>query len=270
MGKEGSVIIAEKFRNVVHGDEMLPKVISMKVEERIRFKFALNDFIKLRKNRKSVQPDPETKWPCLSLKIFAYTPQHLSNLCTRQNYWRGWRTHWTQKRHMARFWAKTMLEGGRISNTEQFGVISIFLASYFTSLRTGPVLIVLRAETQYEEVVKVAEQIRKWRKENPAARIGILVRSKHLVNQIIAGMESHDIDVTQHATVKAADDTKVRVLTMHNAKGLEFNYVVLMGVSKDAVPQRYVLAGAQGNDLREGLLRNVHCCMWQHHVPEMP
>ncbi|MGV9195730.1 DUF3644 domain-containing protein [Arcanobacterium canis] len=27
MGKEGSVIIAEKFRNVVHGDEMLPKVI---------------------------------------------------------------------------------------------------------------------------------------------------------------------------------------------------------------------------------------------------
>lgn len=125
----------------------------------------------------------------------------------------------------------------------------------YRSLRTGPAPIVLRTETQYEEVVKVAEQIHKWRKENPTARIGILVRSKHLVNQIIAGMESHDIDVTQYAIVKAADDAKVRVLTMHNAKGLEFNYVVLMGVSKDAVPQQYPLEGAQGTDLREGLLK---------------
>lgn len=90
MGKEGSVIIAEKFRNVVHGDEMLPKVISEKVQERIPFKFTLNDFTQLRKNweigpaksgdKKAL---PKSEAFCLyspAFKQFVYTPKLLDRI----------------------------------------------------------------------------------------------------------------------------------------------------------------------------------------------
>ena len=100
MGKEGSVIIAEKFRNVVHGDEMLPKVIAKKVEERIDFKFTLNDFTQLRKSweigparsgDKKGLPKSETY--CLyspAFKQFVYTPKLLNQvvnaLSTKEKY----------------------------------------------------------------------------------------------------------------------------------------------------------------------------------------
>lgn len=49
LGQEGSVIVAEKYREAVHGDEMLPKAAAAAVEERIPFKFSVNDFTVLRK-----------------------------------------------------------------------------------------------------------------------------------------------------------------------------------------------------------------------------
>jgi hypothetical protein len=49
IGAEGSVIIAEKYREAVHGDEMLPKAAAAAVESRIPFSFGVNDFTRLRK-----------------------------------------------------------------------------------------------------------------------------------------------------------------------------------------------------------------------------
>lgn len=49
LGKEGSVIVAEKYREAVHGDEMLPKAAAAAVKERIPFTFGVNDFTRLRK-----------------------------------------------------------------------------------------------------------------------------------------------------------------------------------------------------------------------------
>lgn len=49
VGKEGSVIVAEKFRDAVHGDEMLPKAATAAVAARIDFAFTLHDFTTLRK-----------------------------------------------------------------------------------------------------------------------------------------------------------------------------------------------------------------------------
>ena len=50
LGKEGSVIVAEKYRDAVHGDEMLPKAAAVAVAARIDFVFTLNDFTTLRKS----------------------------------------------------------------------------------------------------------------------------------------------------------------------------------------------------------------------------
>lgn len=49
LGQQGSVIVAEKFRDAIHGDEMLPKAAASAVEQRISFKFGVNEFTKVRK-----------------------------------------------------------------------------------------------------------------------------------------------------------------------------------------------------------------------------
>jgi hypothetical protein len=49
MGSQGSVIVAEKYREAVHGDEMLPKAAAAAVEARIPYTFGVNDFTRLRK-----------------------------------------------------------------------------------------------------------------------------------------------------------------------------------------------------------------------------
>lgn len=49
LGQEGSVIVAEKYREAIHGDEMLPKPAAAAVEERTAFKFSVNDFTVVRK-----------------------------------------------------------------------------------------------------------------------------------------------------------------------------------------------------------------------------
>lgn len=49
LGSRGSVIVAEKYRDAVHLNEMLPKAAAIKVQSRIPFKFSTNDFTILRK-----------------------------------------------------------------------------------------------------------------------------------------------------------------------------------------------------------------------------
>jgi hypothetical protein len=50
VGKDGSVIVAEKYREAIHGDEVLPKAAAAAVEERIAFKFSVHDFTVVRKS----------------------------------------------------------------------------------------------------------------------------------------------------------------------------------------------------------------------------
>ena len=49
LGKECSIIIAERRRDVIYSNEMRPKVAAKAVEEHIDFKFSINDFTKVRK-----------------------------------------------------------------------------------------------------------------------------------------------------------------------------------------------------------------------------
>jgi len=49
LGQQGSVIVAEKYREAIHGEEMLPKVAAAAVEQRIPFMFSVHDFTVIRK-----------------------------------------------------------------------------------------------------------------------------------------------------------------------------------------------------------------------------
>lgn len=85
LGQEGSVIVAEKYREAIHGDEMLPKAAAAAVEERIAFKFSVNDFTRIRKEwqigpAKSGDKEqlPKSDGYCLyspAFKQFVYRPK---------------------------------------------------------------------------------------------------------------------------------------------------------------------------------------------------
>ncbi|WRS29203.1 hypothetical protein U6G28_06595 [Actinomycetaceae bacterium MB13-C1-2] len=49
LGQQGSVIVAEKYREAIHGDEMLPGAVADAVERRLPFRFTVNDFTTIRK-----------------------------------------------------------------------------------------------------------------------------------------------------------------------------------------------------------------------------
>jgi len=85
LGQDGSVIVAEKYREAIHGDEMLPKAAAAAVEERIPFKFSVNDFTAVRKawqigpaKSGDKEPLPKSDGYCLyspAFKQFVYRPK---------------------------------------------------------------------------------------------------------------------------------------------------------------------------------------------------
>lgn len=50
VGKQGSVLIQEKYRDAAHSDSLLPKGAAFMIEERIPFIFSINDFTVVRKS----------------------------------------------------------------------------------------------------------------------------------------------------------------------------------------------------------------------------
>ncbi len=113
----------------------------------------------------------------------------------------------------------------------------------YRSARRGPAPIIAHARDSSEEITLAIDQIREWLAESPDAHIGVLTRTNFPVKQIVAQLREEGLAAVETRQATAAADADVSVMTMHNAKGLEFTHVVLLGVSAAAVPQRYQLAG---------------------------
>ena len=109
--------------------------------------------------------------------------------------------------------------------------------AHYRSARRGPKPQVIATETEAKEVAAVAEAIKVWKqeaeKEEQDARIGILVRTNGQISRVVDALAEHDITAT------AANN--IRVMTMHNAKGLEVSHVVLMGVNDNSLPLNYLI-----------------------------
>ncbi|MHA6509803.1 DUF3644 domain-containing protein [Tessaracoccus sp. Y1736] len=95
LGQEGSVIVAEKYREAIHSVEMLPKSAAAAVEERIDFKFSVNDFTVVRKawqigparsgDKKQL---PKSDGYCLyspAFKQFVYQPKLVERMAAAVN-----------------------------------------------------------------------------------------------------------------------------------------------------------------------------------------
>lgn len=85
LGQQGSVILAEKYRDAAHGDEMLPKAAAEAIEERIPFLFNVNAFTSVRKmwqigpaKTGDKEQLPKSEGYCLyspAFKQFVYRPK---------------------------------------------------------------------------------------------------------------------------------------------------------------------------------------------------
>lgn len=84
------------------------------------------------------------------------------------------------------------------------------------------------------ELEGAISRISEWRRKGE--EIGVLVRTNRLVGQVCAALARHNIP---HTSLEARRDSgfpSISVGTMHNAKGLEFRFVLVISCSEDVIP----------------------------------
>lgn len=124
----------------------------------------------------------------------------------------------------------------------------------YRSARSGPSPIVRRFDNELDEIAGVAGLIEKWQEDSAGeARIGVLARTTALVKRAVNGLNEHGLDVAESARV--AVDAPIQVMTMHNAKGMEFSHVILLGVGTDVLPQEWQYRGLPDAERQEAIQR---------------
>ena len=73
--------------------------------------------------------------------------------------------------------------------------------------------------------------------------IGILARAKDRVAELTAALGENGVEVSTKRSGATTIRAEVSVMTMHNAKGMEFTHVILAGVSDKAVPMMSLAKG---------------------------
>lgn len=127
-------------------------------------------------------------------------------------------------------------------------------AAGYRSARLGPIPSAFGADAADELLDALADLIREWESEDPDASVGVLARSNLRAQSAATGLQARGIA----AAAPPAPDAKagsVIALTMHKAKGLEFQRVVLYDVSDGVVPSAYVLDQTAPEDRADAELR---------------
>lgn len=106
--------------------------------------------------------------------------------------------------------------------------------SGYRSVRSGPRPQVLTFPDEGAELSGVVDVVRDWTDSDPAAQIGVLARTNRIAQKISDALHDRDL---------AGKDSNVSVVTMHKAKGLEFNNVVLVGIDDRSLPLAWSLKG---------------------------
>lgn len=102
----------------------------------------------------------------------------------------------------------------------------------YRSARSGPLPVVVREDNLTAELDGVAAKIEEWLARRDDATVGVLTRNRHDIDTTADGLEKRGIELSDK------DGKGVSVMTMHSAKGLEFNYVALVDVSQRTMPSK--------------------------------
>ncbi|WP_276651316.1 3'-5' exonuclease [Corynebacterium vitaeruminis] len=125
----------------------------------------------------------------------------------------------------------------------------------YRSVRRGPAPILVHSASMQEEAEKLAAQIREWTEGQENVSIGVLTRSRPRREAVVNQLAELGIDANDRPDANSAANATVSVMTMHNAKGLEFTHVALLDVGAKVLPQQFLLTGLAESEQHDVLQR---------------
>ena len=125
----------------------------------------------------------------------------------------------------------------------------------YRSVRLGPVPQVAYSQDEGEESQLLVATIRTWLEQNPNASIGVLARSKMRIRSVSTLLSEAGVAVNDSHSPVRASEMPVSVMTMQNAKGMEFSHVILLDIGERSLPQRSALRGLAPAEYEDALLR---------------
>lgn len=125
----------------------------------------------------------------------------------------------------------------------------------YRSLRSGPQPQRLSYDTESEEFEAVAELIRRWQDSSSDLGIGVLTRTRPLINRVANALADHGIVAVKTKNAERASHENVAVMTMHGAKGMEFTHVILLSMGDDTLPLQHQIAGLAKGEREDALQR---------------
>jgi superfamily I DNA/RNA helicase len=129
-------------------------------------------------------------------------------------------------------YAITLLEGGDYTDIEDEAEST----KDYRSVRSGPAPVVQRAQGPADEADAAAAQVRRWVDAGvPHEAVAVLVRTDQHAKRAAAALDAQAVANASVGRGETAGKGKVSVMTMHSAKGMEFERVVVMGVDPSSV-----------------------------------
>lgn len=161
-----------------------------------------------------------------------------------------------------RRFASALLEGQPIDNLDGESDTS----NDYLSLTAGPEPELAGFDTQDEEITWIAKRAAELAAaEGKLGRVCVMLRTTSLRNDYYQGLR--DAGVEAMLLEQRADNQDVpgvRVGNMHRVKGLEFRHVIIAGMCKGVVPNRYAIRGSKDKtELRDKELSEralIHVC----------
>ncbi|MDO5032881.1 MAG: 3'-5' exonuclease [Corynebacterium sp.] len=125
----------------------------------------------------------------------------------------------------------------------------------YHSVRQGPAPVVLHSASKAEEAEALAARMEEWIASGEDISIGVLTRTNSRRAEIAAQLG--DLGLAVSPDRQTTRQRSIAVMTMHNAKGLEFTHVVLLDVNAEALPQRYLIQGLAQAEVDDTLQREL-------------
>ncbi|MGP5194827.1 3'-5' exonuclease [Arthrobacter rhombi] len=118
------------------------------------------------------------------------------------------------------------LEGGEENTNE------------YHSVRSGPEPLQIGATDLHSELDAAVQHLHRWKEQEvPGNAIGILARSEKTLKSIHTGLLEREIQAqVVTARTKRPQPDQPLLMTMHSAKGMEFQNVIVMGVGDGELP----------------------------------
>ena len=159
-----------------------------------------------------------------------------------------------------RKWASQVLSGSKFDDLDG-GQNDL---NDYRSLLHGQEPLVKRFITFDEEVQYLAEQLQRIeQQEKTLSSSCLMLRNRSLIKSYSEALNSLGIKTHQIHRSQADDlaTPGLRLATMHRVKGLQFEYVLLAGLTKDELPPKRILDRLSDNRARLSLIERDRCLL---------